>query len=149
TRNSVQRFERGMGEIRELVSGFEDLGCGGKGFLGVAVIARHRLAWFRRLSPIRCENIGRTPIFGPSLIPVDGERLPTLIAAHMFSPTTATPRGMATTSTTPFTALALLASKDLTVAPNIGGWTMTAVSIPGNLTSIVKGWVPLVFALES
>ena len=38
------------------------------------------------------------------------------------------------------------ASKDVDVAPNFGGWIMTAVSMPGSFTSRVKGCVPLDFA---
>ena len=46
----------------------------------------------------------------------------------------------------PFIALALDASNDLTTAPNLGGWIITAVSMPGNFTSMVKSWVPSVLA---
>ena len=67
----------------------------------------------------------------------------------MCSATTATPRGVSTTSTTPGSALAAAASNDLTLAPNFGGWIITAVSIPGSFTSMVKGWVPLVFGARS
>ena len=66
-------------------------------------------------------------------------------AAHMCSATTATPRGVSTTSTTPGIALAAPASNDLALAPNFGGWIITAVSIPGSFTSSVNGCVPLVF----
>ena len=68
-----------------------------------------------------------------------------LRAAHMCSATTATPRGVCTTSTTPGIALAAAASKDAALAPNFGGWIITAVSIPGSFTSRVNGWVPSVF----
>jgi hypothetical protein len=66
-------------------------------------------------------------------------------AAHMCSATTATPRGVCTTSTTPGIAFAAAASNDAAFAPNRGGWIITAVSMPGSLTSIVNGWLPSVF----
>ena len=46
------------------------------------------------------------------------------------------PCGMATTSTTPGTALAAAASNDIKALPNFGGRAITAVSMPGRLTSI-------------
>ena len=63
----------------------------------------------------------------------------------MFSATTATPRGVCTTSTTPLTALAFAASKAATAAPNSGGWIITAVSMPGSFTSMVKSCLPVDF----
>ncbi len=45
--------------------------------------------------------------------------------------TTAIPRGVSTTSTTPFTCLAAVASNAFALAPKRGGWAMTAVSMPG------------------
>ena len=59
------------------------------------------------------------------------------MAAQVFSATTATPREICTTSTTPFTALAGAGSKLLTVAPNSGGWATIAVSMPGSFRSMV------------
>jgi hypothetical protein len=56
------------------------------------------------------------------------------------------PRGTWTTSTTPGTAFAAVASKDLTVAPNSGGRCSTATSMPGKVTSRVNWAVPLLFA---
>ena len=55
----------------------------------------------------------------------------------MCSPMTATPRGVCTTSTTP-ERLRRGSVEDVTVAPNFGGWIMTAVSIPGSFTSLVN-----------
>src|SRR5580692_11639384 len=65
-------------------------------------------------------------------------------AAQKLLATTATPRDTCTTSTTPGTALAAVASNDLTVAPNCGGRCSTATSIFGNVTSSVNCAVPLV-----
>ena len=64
----------------------------------------------------------------------------------MVSATTAIPRGVETTSTTPFTAFALAPSNDFSVAPNSGGWIITAVSIPGSFTSIVNCSRPVDFS---
>ena len=64
----------------------------------------------------------------------------------MVSATTAIPRGVDTTSTTPFTAFALAASNDFNVAPNSGGWIITAVSMPGSFTSIVNCSRPVDFS---
>jgi hypothetical protein len=71
------------------------------------------------------------------------------IAAHVFSATTATPREIATTSTTPLIAFAPEASTDFTVAPNRGGCTIIAVSMPGSFTSRVKSCRPVDFARVS
>src|SRR5229473_7514170 len=59
-------------------------------------------------------------------------------AAQKLLATTATPRGTWTTLTTPGTAAAAEASKDLTVAPKSGGRLSKATSIPGNATSKVN-----------
>jgi hypothetical protein len=48
------------------------------------------------------------------------------MAFQVLSATTATPRGISTTSTTPFTCLAAVASNDFTLAPNNGGRCTTA-----------------------
>ena len=53
------------------------------------------------------------------------------LADHMSRATTATPRGICTTSTTPGTAFAWVASKELTLPPKRGGRMTTAVIIPG------------------
>jgi hypothetical protein len=58
-------------------------------------------------------------------------------AAHVLRATTATPSGTATTSVTPLTFLAAVASNDTSFAPNDGGNAITAVSRPGSLTSPV------------
>ena len=71
------------------------------------------------------------------------------LAAQKCWPSTATPVGICTTSTTPATAFAFVASNDFTVAPNRGACATTAVSIPGNFTSCVKMAVPPLFALAS
>ena len=71
------------------------------------------------------------------------------MAAQVPLATTATPRGISTTSTTPGTARAGVASKDFTLPPKAGGCVTTAVSMPGSCTSMVKVCVPLVLASES
>ena len=40
-------------------------------------------------------------------------------------------------------------STEATLAPNRGGWSTTALSMPGTLTSIVKRVVPRIFGTES
>ena len=62
---------------------------------------------------------------------------------------TATPFWIATTSTTPATAFAPVASKDLTVVPKRGGWATRAVSMPGSFTSLVNWALPLILGLLS
>jgi hypothetical protein len=64
-------------------------------------------------------------------------------AAQVFFATTAMPSGTATTSVTPLTLRAALASNDTIFAPNDGGNAMTAVSRPGSFTSPVYCAVPL------
>ncbi len=59
---------------------------------------------------------------------------------------TATPRGICTTSTTPATAFACVASNEATLPPKRGGRITTAVIIPGNMTSIANCCVPKDFA---
>jgi hypothetical protein len=59
------------------------------------------------------------------------------MAAQVLSATTATPREICTTSTTPLTALAGAGSKLFTLAPNSGGWATIAISMPGSFTSMV------------
>jgi len=63
--------------------------------------------------------------------------------------TTATPSGTSTTSVTPFTFFASVASKDTSLAPKDGGHAITAASKPGSLTSMVYVAVPLHFDGES
>jgi hypothetical protein len=70
-------------------------------------------------------------------------------AAKVFSASTATPAGTATTSTTPLIALAAAASNDFTVAPNRSGRLISAVSRPGRLTSRAKTVRPVVLSAES
>ena len=70
-------------------------------------------------------------------------------AAQKCWPSTATPVGICTTSTTPAIALAFVASNDFTFAPNRGACATTAVSMPGNFTSCVNVAVPLLFARMS
>jgi len=60
-----------------------------------------------------------------------------LSAAQVPLATTATPSGTCTTSVTPFTLSASLASNATTLAPNDGGNAITAVSMPGSFMSIV------------
>ncbi len=62
---------------------------------------------------------------------------------------TATPAGTSTTSATPGTLSAAALSTDFTVAPKTGGRAITAVSMSGMLTSIVKRAEPSVLAIES
>ena len=59
---------------------------------------------------------------------------------------TAIPCGISTTSTTPATSLAAVASNLATVAPKTGGLSMTAVSIPGKEKSKVNRASPRVLA---
>ena len=70
-------------------------------------------------------------------------------ADHMSRPTTATPRGICTTSTTPATAFALVASNELARAPKRGGRMTTAVIISGSITSIANCCLPVDFARAS
>ena len=57
------------------------------------------------------------------------------IAAQVFSASTATPFGTATTSTTPGTFFAAVASKLFSLAPKRSGRRSTAVSMPGRRMS--------------
>jgi len=63
--------------------------------------------------------------------------------------TTATPSATCTTSVTPLIALVALASNEISLAPNAGGRSMTAVSKPGSFTSIVYVALPVHLASES
>jgi hypothetical protein len=72
-----------------------------------------------------------------------------LRAAQKLVATTATPDGTGTTCVTPFTCRAGPASNDFTVAPKRGGRAISAVSIPGSLTSIVNCADPSVLARPS
>ena len=60
-----------------------------------------------------------------------------LMAAWVVVASTATPCGTITTSCTPFTAFAAVASKLLGAAPKRGGWATTATSMSGSLRSWV------------
>jgi hypothetical protein len=71
------------------------------------------------------------------------------IAAHVPVATTATPSGTSTTSVTPCTFFASVASKDTSLAPKLGGHAITAVSNPGSFTSAVYVAVPLHLEGES
>ena len=68
------------------------------------------------------------------------------------SPTTCRARrpprraGICTTSTTPGTAFALVASNELTLPPKRGGRMTTAVIIPGSITSMANCCLPVDFA---
>ena len=63
--------------------------------------------------------------------------------------TTATPSGTCTTSVTPLTFFASVASNETSLAPNDGGHAITAVSRPGSLRSIVYTALPLHLPGES
>jgi hypothetical protein len=63
--------------------------------------------------------------------------------------TTAIPRGVSTTSTTPLTCRVAEASNDVALAPNKGGRASTAVSMSGSRTSIGKRCWPVLLAAES
>jgi hypothetical protein len=56
---------------------------------------------------------------------------------------TAIPLGTALTSTTPATALAAVASNPRKLAPNVGGLAMTAVNMPGRMTSMPNVALPV------
>ncbi len=71
------------------------------------------------------------------------------LADHMSRPTTATPRGICTTSMTPGTAFAFVASNELTFAPKRGGRMTTAVIMPGSMTSMANCCLPVDFARAS
>src|SRR6266480_426058 len=71
------------------------------------------------------------------------------LADHMSLPITATPRGICTTSITPATALALVASNELTLPPKRGGRMTTAVIMPGSMTSMANCCLPVDLARAS
>ena len=127
-----------MGEIGKAESGLDRFGRDLKGGGCIAVIAGHGDRCQLGLLHIGRQEFPPSRAFRPSLSSHSTvTRSRPLIAIHMFSATTASPREIRTTSTTPLRALAFAASKDLTVAPNFGGWIITAVAMPGNLTSMV------------
>ena len=71
------------------------------------------------------------------------------IAAQVSVPSTATPREICTTSTTPAIFSASLASNETGLAPNCSGRLTTAVSIPGRRISPANTAVPVVLPFES
>ena len=70
-------------------------------------------------------------------------------ASSNVSPTTAMPSSIGITAVTPGSASAALSSTEAAVAPNLGGCSTTAVSIPGRVTSIVNRVCPRIFPGES
>jgi hypothetical protein len=66
-------------------------------------------------------------------------------AAHVFLPTTATPEGTRTTSSTPGIFFVSVASNDATLPPKTGQRSMLAYTIPGSFTSIPDSHVPSTF----
>ena len=66
-------------------------------------------------------------------------------ASSNVSPTTATPSSIGITALTPGRASAALSSIVAAVAPNFGGCSTTAVTMPGCVTSMVNRVVPRIF----
>ena len=146
-RHRVHRLERGVGEVGELEASPR------------APSPRRRAPPRRRpprapspraapatSSRYSRHDLGRAARLGIGLVPLHGDRVAGLAAPPTCARRRRRPRAAsAPRRRRPGIAFAAAASNDAALAPNFGGWIMTAVSIPGSFTSRVKGWVPLVF----
>ena len=135
-----------MGQIGELVGRLDDLRRAGKGRIHIAVIARpQRRRAGSQLAIVR-QQLRRAALLRLAVVPFDGDEVAGLqCAPHAARPPRRRRGRSATTSHDALHAFAAWRRTTSTVAPNSGGWIMTAVSMSGSFTSMVKCCLPVVF----